>query len=162
MKHWLPFPLQSLLLLAIWLLLNNSVAPGQWLLGALFALLLPRWCQRFPAQLPPVRKPLALLRYLLLVLGDIIAANLLVARQVLGPNRRLRPAFLRLPLELRDDFAITLLASTISLTPGTVSADLSADRRSLLIHALHTDDPAAAIAQMKQRYETPLKEIFGC
>jgi multicomponent K+:H+ antiporter subunit E len=67
-----------------------------------------------------------------------------------------------LPLDVREDFTITLLASTISLTPGTVSADLSVDHRYLLIHALHVEDEAATIAQIKQRYEAPLKEIFEC
>jgi multicomponent K+:H+ antiporter subunit E len=66
------------------------------------------------------------------------------------------------PLDLREDFSITLLASTVSLTPGTVSADVSADRGTLLIHALDVADEAALIAQIKQRYEAPLKEIFEC
>ena len=76
--------------------------------------------------------------------------------------RRLRPGFVELPLDLTDEFAITLLASTISLTPGTVSADVSEDRRTLLIHALDVDDQDAMIRQIKQRYERPLKEIFEC
>ncbi|TVP55306.1 MAG: cation:proton antiporter, partial [Halomonadaceae bacterium] len=64
------------------------------------------------------------------------------------------------PLALTDEFAITMLASTISLTPGTVSAGLSPDRQTLLIHALHEPDPAALIAHIRSRYETPLKEIL--
>ena len=89
-------------------------------------------------------------------------ANWVVARMILRPTERLQPAFFVLPLSVHEDFVITLLASTVSLTPGTVSADVSADRRHLLIHALHVDDEQLAIAQIKQRYETPLKEIFAC
>jgi multicomponent K+:H+ antiporter subunit E len=65
------------------------------------------------------------------------------------------------PLELQQPFAITLLASIISLTPGTVSANLSGDRRSLLVHDLDVEDAdETAVQRIKQRYEKPLMEIF--
>lgn len=162
MKRWLPQPLFSLFLWLVWLLLNNTVAPGQLLLGAILALVLPLFTIRFWPDRPRLRKPLKLLRYIAVLLWDIILANLTVARLILGPTARLRPAFIRLPLELRNEFAIVMLANTISLTPGTVSSDLSPDRRTLLIHALDVEDPAQAIARIKQRYEKPLQEIFEC
>lgn len=162
MKRWLPQPLFSLFLWLVWLLLNNTVAPGQLLLGAILALVLPLFTIRFWPDRPRLRKPLKLLRYIAVLLWDIILANLTVARLILGPTARLRPAFIRLPLELRNEFAIVMLANTISLTPGTVCSDLSPDRRTLLIHALDVEDPAQAIARIKQRYEKPLQEIFEC
>ena len=162
MNRLLPQPLFSVFLWLVWLLLNNSVAPGQLLLGAVLALALPLFTVRFWPDRPRVRKPLRLLRYIAVLLWDIILANLAVARLILGPARRLRPAFIRLPLELRHEFAIVVLANTLSLTPGTVSADLSPDRRTLLIHALDVEDPAQIIARIKQRYEKPLQEIFEC
>jgi multicomponent K+:H+ antiporter subunit E len=82
--------------------------------------------------------------------------------RVLGPERKLQPAFMIVPLDIEQDFTITLLASAISLTPGTVSADLDMEGRYLLVHSLHVDDPEAAVAEIKQRYEAPLKEIFEC
>lgn len=77
-------------------------------------------------------------------------------------DRKLRPLFIRLPLDLCNDFAIVVLTNTISLTPGTVSADLSPDRRSLLIHALDVEDVEQTVARIKSRYERPLQEIFEC
>jgi len=74
----------------------------------------------------------------------------------------LRPAFVEVPLDIKDDFAITLLTSTVSLTPGTVSADISADASRMLVHALHVEDEAVLVDQIKQRYERRLKEIFEC
>lgn len=162
MKRFLPQPLFSLFLWLVWLLLNNTVAPGQLLLGALLALALPLFTVRFWPDRPRLRKPLMLLRYIAMLFWDIILANLTVARLILGPTARLRPAFIRLPLELRNEFAIVMLANTISLTPGTVCADLSPDRRTLLIHGLDVEDPEQAIARIKQRYEKPLQEIFEC
>ena len=65
-----------------------------------------------------------------------------------------------MPLRLRSDLAISLLANTISLTPGTVSTFVSADRRSLVIHTLHTTSPEKLIADIRERYEQPLLEAL--
>ena len=162
MKRWLPQPLYSLCLWLVWLLLANSTAPGHLILGGLLALGLPLFTVRFWPDRPRIRRPFKLLRYLAMLLFDIIVANLVVARLILGPVRRLRPAFIRLPLDLNNEFAIVLFTHSLSLTPGTVSADLSADRRFLLIHALDVDDEARLVARIKQRYEAPLQEIFPC
>ena len=162
MKRWLPQPLASLSLWGVWLLLGNTLAPGQILLGLLLALALPLFTVRFWPDRPRLRRPLKIPAYILMLLWDITVANLTVARLILGPADRLRPAFIRLPLDLRHDFAIVVLANTISLTPCTVSADLSPDRRSLLIHALDVENPEQTVAQLKNRYERPLQEIFEC
>ncbi|WP_306549355.1 Na+/H+ antiporter subunit E [Desulfobulbus sp.] len=162
MKRWLPQPLTSGCLWLVWLLLAQSLTPGHLLLGGLLALVLPLFTVRFWPDRPRVRRPLLLLPYLAVLLWDITLANLVAARLILGPARRLRPAFIRLPLDLRSELAIVLLTHTISLTPGTVAAHLSPDQRVLLIHALDVDDEAALIARIKQRYEQPLKEIFAC
>ena len=72
-----------------------------------------------------------------------------------------RSAWIVIPLELRQPEAITVLAGTITLTPGTVSADLSDEGHSLLVHVLHTDDPDAERDAIKNRYERRLLEIFS-
>ncbi len=161
MSRWLPHPLLSVTLLVVWLLLVNTVSVAQVLFGLLLAVVIPRFTSAFWPERPRVRQPLRLIRYLLLVIGDIVIANFHVAHLILFRSHRLRPAFIELPLELTDEFAITVLASTVSLTPGTVSADVSADRRTLLIHCLDAPDPDALCAEIKSRYEAPLKEILG-
>jgi multicomponent K+:H+ antiporter subunit E len=100
------------------------------------------------------------LRFIIRLLGDIVAANLTVARLILGRPERLRPAFIIVPLALKSDLAISLLANTICLTPGTVSSRLSLDRKHLLVHTLDTADPERLVATIKSRYEAPLQEIF--
>jgi multicomponent K+:H+ antiporter subunit E len=162
MKRLFPQPLFSLCLWLIWLLLNNSAAPGQALLGVLLAVSIPLFTVRFWPNRPRLRRPWRLASYLAVLLWDITIANLVVARLILGPMHRLRPAFITLPLDLCNDSAIVVLTNTISLTPGTVSADLSIDRRSLLLHVLDVDDEAQLIAHIKYRYERPLQEIFEC
>ena len=157
----LPYPSLSLILWLAWMLLSGFTA-GHAVLGAILAILLPLGTRPFWPNVPKVRNPPKLACFVVVVLYDIIVANVSVAIKVLGPLRAIRPGFVELPLAIEDDFAIALLASTISLTPGTVSADVSPDRKTLLVHALDVDDPAALVAEIKQRYERPLKEIFEC
>jgi len=161
-KRLLPHPIFSLVLLLVWLLLNNTISAGHIVLGSIIALVLPWSTAGFWADRLHLHKPGLALRFLLLVLWDITVANIQVAKLILSPRSKLRPAFVHYPLELDNDFAITVLAATISLTPGTVSIDVSADHRTLLVHGLDVDDEAALIAEIKSRYEAPIKEIFGC
>jgi multicomponent K+:H+ antiporter subunit E len=160
--RWLPQPLLSLSLLLVWLLLVNDLGFGQWLLGGLLGWLIPLVSQVFWINPPRLQKPLKLCFFLLRVLGDIVVANLQVAKLILGPTARLRPAFVEIPVRLEDELALTMLASVISLTPGTVSADLSDDRRTLLVHSLDVADEAAMVREIKARYEAPLLEVFPC
>ncbi len=161
-RAWLPTPLLSILLLMVWLLLVRSTAFGQLLLGSFLAVIIPLGTHRFWDLQPLVGKPMLLLRFVLRVLGDIIVANIEVAWLIANPWRRLRPHFIEYPLMVEQRFTITLLANTISLTPGTVSANLRMDGKTLLIHALDVEDEDALIRTIRERYERPLKEIYEC
>lgn len=162
MKAWLPYPFLSVLLLLVWLILVGELSAAHTILALFLAIGIPLICRPFLSGLPKLRSPLAALRLVLLVTYDIVIANIAVARLVLGPPNRLRPVFVQVPLELTDDLSISLLASIITMTPGTVSCDLSKGNTSLLVHALDCGDPPALVADIKQRYEKPLLEIFGC
>ncbi|MFG6159314.1 Na+/H+ antiporter subunit E [Halomonas sp. 1390] len=161
-RRWLPLPLLSILLLVVWLLMARSIAPGQILLGGVLALLIPMATYRFWDAQPHVARPWLLLRFVARVLGDILIANIQVAWLIINPRQRMRPAFVVYPLMLEERFTITLLANTISLTPGTVSANLRMDGKSLLIHTLDMEDEDALIETIRERYERPLKEIYEC
>ena len=162
MSRLLPQPLVSLTLLGFWMLAWNSAAPGIVLLGVVVVVLVPLFTARFWPEYPRRVRYGAMARFLPRFLWDVVAANLVVAAQILGPKRRLRPGFLVVPLASQDPYVTTLLASVISLTPGTVSTNLSGDRRSLLVHAFDLPDREAAVARIKQRYERALMEIFPC
>jgi multicomponent K+:H+ antiporter subunit E len=97
-----------------------------------------------------------------MLLHDIIVSNIIVAKQVLGSPERLQPGFIVIPLDLTEALPITMLASTISLTPGTVSIEISEDQKTLYVHALHVTDESGLVDRIKHRYEKPLKEIFEC
>ena len=162
MKRLLPHPLLSLALWLMWLALNNSIAAAHIVSGAVLAWLLPlTGLHLADGTWPRLHRPGLALKLALRLLRDIVVSNVEVARRVLGPESAIQPGFLRVPLELTDDWAITTLACIITLTPGTLTADVAADRSYLLVHAFHVDDAEAIIASIKTRYEAPLKEIYG-
>lgn len=161
-SNWLPHPLLSLLLLLLWLLLNDSLAPGQILLGGALGLLIPLFTKRFWPEQAYLHHPVLAARLICIVVWDIVVANFQVARTVLGPRGEIKPAFVQIPLEVKGELGVTALASVISLTPGTVSAEVDAERRFLLVHALSEESPDQLIRQIKTRYEAPIKEIFTC
>ncbi len=163
-RRLLPSPLTSAALLLAWLMLNESASPGQWLLGALLALAIPGLLAPLRPSRSPVRSWPALLRLAGVVLWDIVRSNIDVARRVLGRDAAIQPRFVWVPIDLQDPLAIVLLAGIVTTTPGTISSELSDDRRWLLVHALHAPDDAAATAiatDIKSRYEAPLAEVFG-
>ncbi|MCB5161087.1 Na+/H+ antiporter subunit E [Marinomonas algarum] len=158
----LPMPSHSLLLFVVWLLLNNSASPGHIVLALFFAITIPWLVADMRDEHPKIRRPWLAVRYTLMVMMDIVTANLEVALLIIGPIKKLKPGFVAIPINIQSDLGITVLASTVSLTPGTVSAEVSKDKAWLYVHALHLDDEAALIDSIKQRYEAPIKEIFGC
>ncbi|MFC0268722.1 Na+/H+ antiporter subunit E [Kushneria aurantia] len=156
----LPRPILSLILAVVWIMLSDAISWGSVILGTLLGIVIPLLTRRLWDTRPEVKKPLLLLRYTIRVLVDILIANLQVAWLIARPWKRPRPAFVEYRLKLRRDFSITLLASTISLTPGTISANLRLDKRTLLIHVLDVTDIDALIEDIYQRYERPLLEIY--
>lgn len=160
MRRLIPHPGLSLLLALVWLLMANSITIGGLVAGVIVGILLPIFTGPFWPGRPSVNYS-AGVKYIFLVLWDIIVANFEIAAIILfRRNRDLSPAWLIIPMELKTPEAITVFAGTISLTPGTVSADMSSCGTFLLVHALHAPDPAAEIARIKTRYETRLKGVF--
>jgi multicomponent K+:H+ antiporter subunit E len=158
----LPQPLLSLVLLVVWLLVHNKVEAGTVLLGAALAWLIPLFTHRFWPDYPRLQSPRLAIRLVTVVLLDIAIANLRVAVLILSPVKRLRPRFIIIEVDLEHPLALTILTSIISLTPGTVSAQIGPQRRRILVHALDCPDEEAMVAEIKRRYEAPLKRIFGC
>ena len=159
MTRWLPRPLLSVALLAGWLALNGGSA-AQAALGLVLALAIPL----LAAPLRPASghrlRGLPALKLLVRLLRDVIVANVRVARLVLGRMDALRPAFVTVPLELRTEQAVTLLARIVTITPGTATLGIDRKRRCLLVHVLHTEQPEDVVMDIKTRYERLLLEIF--
>ncbi len=161
MQRWLPHPLLSVVLVLVWMLLLNSFTMGGLVMGMLLGIVIPIITSSFWPERPPIRAYGRAFAFMVLVARDVVVANIHVARLILfKPADQLRTRWVTVPLELTSPEAITVLAGTITMTPGTVSSDLSADGRSLLVHCLDAPDAEEAVLEMKTRYETRLKRIF--
>ncbi|HRF83116.1 MAG: Na+/H+ antiporter subunit E [Xanthomonadales bacterium] len=159
-KRWLPSPPLAVMVFCFWLLLNDTVTVGHAAMGLVLALLIPPFAARLDREFARIGSLRKVPKMLAILLLDIVYSNVTVAMQVLGPERRITPGFIWLPLDIRNIHGIAALTSIITLTPGTVSSALSDDRRYLLVHVLHLEDADAVIRQIKNRYEKPLMEIF--
>lgn len=161
LRRIFPHPLLTMTLTVVWLMLLNDISAGGAVLGLILGILIPLLTRSFWPQRPRITGPFRIAEYIAIALYDIVAANIWVAYLILFRRAdSLKPTFLTVPLDLTRPEAITVLAGTITMTPGTVSSDLSADGRSLLVHCLDTDDPDAVAAEIKARYESRLMEIF--
>lgn len=149
-------------LVAMWLLLNGTLAPGQIVLGTVLAFVMVMGFRAMRPLQPRVRRPQAAIKLVFRVLTDIVRSNIGVARIVLGlvGNRQVKSGFLKVPLDMRDPHGLAALAAIITSTPGTVWVDLTRDGRTLTVHVLDLRDEAAWIRTIKHRYERLLMEIF--
>lgn len=161
MRHVLPYPLLSLGLLVLWLLLQQSLGLGQVLLGGVIALLAGRAFAALQPERPRIRHPIKIIKLMVLVAVDVMRSNLAVARIVLeGRRREHHSGFLTLPLELRDRSGLAILACIITATPGSAWLEYDAARGTVLIHILDLIDEQEWINTLKHRYESLLLEIF--
>jgi multicomponent K+:H+ antiporter subunit E len=161
MTRLLPFPIASASVLVLWLLLNQSLSPGDILLGGAVALV-GGWA--LSALDPPRARPrrLGLLfRLAVLVVADIVRSNVAVAGIILDFERRRTSGFVEIPLELRDPYGLAMLACIITSTPGTLWVDFNEASGTLTIHVLDLVDQTEWVRTIKGRYERLLLEIFA-
>ena len=160
MRRLFPAPLLSAALVVLWLLLNESWSVGHVLLALLLGLLLPVLFASLRPQQPRIRRPLRVLRLVLLVGRDVLRSHLEVGTGVLRLQRVPNSAFVTIPLELRDPTGLAALAMITTVVPGTVWCELARDASAVRLHVWDVQDEAAFIAHYKSAYEAPLLEIY--
>jgi multicomponent K+:H+ antiporter subunit E len=160
MRRLLPYPLLTASLLLMWLLLTRF-SVGQILLGLVIALAASRVMGTLQPAKPRLRRWIKIPSLAWTVFGDILKSNIAVAGLVLrGGSNKARSGFVVVPLELHDRTGLAVLACIITGTPGTAWIEYNAASGKLLMHVLDIDDEERCVAQIKQRYEAPLMEIF--
>ncbi len=161
LQRVLPHPLLTVTLIVLWMLLLNSFTLGGLVIAVVLGLVIPIITSHFWPERPQIRAYGKALAFLALVAWDVVVANIQVARLILFRKAgSLQTRWVTVPITLRSPEGIAMLAGTITMTPGTISSDLSADGRSLLVHCLDAPDVEQAVLQIKNRYEARLKEIF--
>ncbi len=107
-----------------------------------------------------VRKVVQVLNLALFFIWELVLSNLRVALEVLTPGYQLRPGVIAIPLDVQTDAEIMLLTTLISLTPGSIAIDVSADRHELYLHAMYIDDPEQVRRQIKDGFERRVLEVL--
>lgn len=162
------FFLWNILLASVWVGLNGEFTGGNFIVGFALGFLILFLTRRGAndgaggrsGALGYGRKAWKVVGLFLFFIKELIVANLRVAYDVLTPGYRMRPGILAVPLDARTDLEITLLANLITLTPGTLSLDVSHDRRTLYIHAMYADDPEAVKLSIKHGFERRILEVL--
>ncbi len=156
-----PRPAISVLLALLWVGLANDFDLNTAVMAAILAILIPLALRRYLPKLPQIKRPLLLLPYAALVLWDVLVSSIQVAKVILFmPNAKIKSAYVQIPVDLKSPQAVALLASTITMTPGTMTADISPDGSVLLVHCLHAESTDAVRDDIKSRYEQRLLRIF--
>lgn len=150
-----------LVLIAMWLVLNGTLAAADALMGSLAALGAVLGLARLQPGLARIRRPRVAAKLACIVLLDIVRSNLAVAAIVLRPGTPNRTAgFVDIPLDIRHPTALAALACIITSTPGTAWVGYDSRSSVLTMHILDLVDDATWVHTIKERYERPLLEIF--
>lgn len=160
MRRWLPSPLLSLVLLSLWLLLNQSIELSQLLLGSILAIAAPLMTASLRPFKATIGKPAAILRLFCWSFLEIIRSCFNVSRIILFSKDKVNSKFIKVPLDLHDPTGLAVLSCLINCTPGTVWVEILQDTHELSLHVFDLHDEAWWIATIKQHYETPLISIF--
>ena len=161
MRWFLPYPLLSVALLALWLLLNQSVSPGQLVLGSVLAVLASWVMAALRPEKPRIRRPGAVLRLAGMVFVDILRSNLAVGRIIVRSREPgVNAGFMTIPLDMRSRHGLAVLSIIITSTPGTIWVNYDTAKGTLLLHVLDLVDETVWLRLIKDRYERLLMEIF--
>lgn len=162
MMRYLPYPVVSLALCGLWLLLNQAFDAASILLGVVLGIALPLLLRRLqPRGYPRLHAPLTLLRLLGMASVEIVRSCFNVCRIILFTHHSaVKSEFIRVPLTMRDPYGLAMLSCLINMTPGTVWVEILPERYELSLHVFDLHDEQWWIDTIQTRYERPLIDIF--
>lgn len=152
--------LSNILLTFIWVALTGSFELLNFVFGFVLSFLILRVItigkgkSKYFTILPKV------IAFVFFFLYELFKANLQVAYDVVTPKFYMKPGIIKVPLDAKTDLEITLLANLISLTPGTLSLDVSNDKKVLYVHGMYVSNKEKFIQGIKQGFEKRLLEIL--
>ena len=153
--------LMNILLALVWAAVTGSFTLPNLIFGFLLAMFSLWLIREQVGSIGYFSRSYRILVLMLLFLYELAMSAYKVAKLVLSPKMDLKPGIFAFPLRLQRDFEITLLANLITLTPGTLSVDVSDDRRTLYVHAIDCSDPEAARRDIAEGFERRIMEAFG-
>ena len=150
----------NILLALAWTALNGEFSGENFVVGFIFGLAFLGISETSFGRTRYAIKVIRVIRFILFFLGELIKANIRVAQSVILPNHYMNPGVVAIPLTVKSPAEITLLANLITLTPGTLSLDVSTDQRTLYVHAMHVKDVAKFREGIKNGFEKRIREVF--
>ncbi len=152
--------LSNLLLSFIWLALTGNFNLLNFLFGFLLSFVIMWVISRNRREETYFTRGPKVISFIFFFLYELTKANLQVAYDVITPNFYMKPGIIKIPLTATSDLEITMLANLITLTPGTLSLDVSDDKKVLYVHAMYVKDKQKFIDEIKNGFEKRLLEIL--
>ena len=152
--------LMNILLMFVWVALTGSFAPANFLFGFILSFITLTLISVGSGERKYFKFVPKLILFILFFLYELLKANIQVAYDVITPKFYMKPGIVRVPLDAESNLEITLLANLISLTPGTLSIDVSDDKKVLYVHAMYVTDKEEFINDIKNGFEKRLLDIL--
>ncbi len=156
----MPLATLALSISVIWLLLKGDGSPGNFFVGLILAMILIYFLRRTYQQERSFRRVGDVVHFLVNFTRELIVANIQVLKIVLSPRINIRPGIIAFKTECKTPLGITLLANSITLTPGTLSVDISEDQTTIFIHTLDIEHPDQVRDTIRRGLEEPVKGAF--
>jgi multicomponent Na+:H+ antiporter subunit E len=151
----------NLLLALAWMALNGDFSPANLIFGFVLGYAMLRLMRRNMGSSSYFVKIRQVISFLLFFTWQLVLAGLRVAYEVITPNYSMRPGIVAVPLDIKTDVEITVLANLITLTPGTLSLDVSEDCSTLYVHTMYMDDVEEFRREIKEGFERKVQEVFA-
>jgi len=151
--------LLNLLIAIVWMLFHNTWTPTMFGLGYLVGLLLLFILHRFLSTPFYLRKIWAIVRLFFIFMRELILSCYTVLRAVIQPKLNIQPGIVAVPTQLQSDWEITLLACLVTLTPGTLTLEVSPEQDILYVHAMDASHADELIKQIQQTFESAIMEV---
>jgi len=161
MTRIIAYPLTSLAVFAMWLMLAGTYSTASFVFAAMLALLIPPLLRRLDTQPVRLRRPVAIVKLSGIVLYDIVRSNIAVARIIMGGKKaKYTAGFINVPLVMTNPYGLAVLGVVLTCTPGTLWVQYNPRRKRLLLHVLDNVDEEEWGNLIRNRYERLLMEIF--
>jgi multisubunit Na+/H+ antiporter MnhE subunit len=139
---------------------NNTLGLEGFILGGILGAFILFAMERALGETGYWDRILLVISFLIFIAWNIIVSNVTLAQTILTKKIKVQPKLISIPLDLETDLALTFLACLITITPGVISLDITADRQTLIVHTLNISDSSAFQTQIKEIFESRIAELF--
>ncbi|WP_082233760.1 Na+/H+ antiporter subunit E [Halobacillus massiliensis] len=149
----------NIIIAIMWMFLSESYTFSTFAVGYILGITLLFLMNRFTSGRFYFQSIISIIKLVLLFIRELILSNIDIVKLVYKPKIDVKPGIFGLPTELKKEWEITLLANLISLTPGTLSLEVSEDKSTIFIHAMDIQDLESSIREIKETFEKAIMEV---